>query len=375
MNDSLRMYCGRGTSVALDTYNFPEDFVNRFDIQIKGLQYLLSHWRLIPYNNVPTKEQLITRAVNMFERSVRENNVEAIREIGDIIQMHGTPEQNRQIIDRMRELDIEIEAREVKEQIPHRNYDPIPEIKNNRPIIRDNVKPLFNDSQSVHNNDINTSVLNAASWLVSNTEEINIPRRLGETEDDYIRRVLEYKDNICKGISNTLVKLEPHREAIIRTACEYIRTSVGGFGRNITLFDTFLAVWLWIEKQTKEYQEELMKRLCEEMQGMKGMCSTGHLARLINVLQGFTDNPNLAIRISDREQCKNVVVSYLTRCLQNSTDEKVQDGMLDHNEEYIKFLRLKVAERILEWKKDYEGILVYLPDIVNNFAGIKVFTE
>lgn len=370
MNEHLRMYCDRGTAIALDTYNFPEDFLQRLDTRIKGLRYLLSHrttialkWR----NLIPSKEQLVQRGISLFDQMIRTLNLEAVRELGDIIQMYGTAEQAQQIIDRMRELDLPEEEKEEREE----------KKAGIRPIMRDNTNAIFTDSQSVHNTDINNSVLNAASYLVSITEELDLakilPQRPNETEEQYIQRVLEYKDQICKEISTELVKTEPHKENVIKTACEYMRTSVGGFGRNITLFDTFLALWLWIEKHKDK--EELIKRLCEEIQGMKGMCSTGHLARLISVLQGFTDDPKLAIKISDREQCKNVVVFYLTKCLQNCTDDRVSDGMLDHNDEYVKFIRTKVTEKLLEWKKDYEGILKFLPDIVNNFAGIKIFTE
>lgn len=364
MNDHLRMYCDRGTSIALDTYNFPEDFSQRLDIRIKGLRYLLSYRPAIvlKWRNSPRQEQLLQRAISLFDTNL--TNLEAVRELGDIIQMYGTAEQSQQIINRMRELDIPDEEKEMKEE----RKQPLPRLP-----LNNTIKAIFDDSQSVHNTDINNSVLNAASYLVSITEELSLPPRPEETEEKYIQRVLEYKDAICKDISIELVKAQPHKENVIKTACEYMRTSVGGFGRNITLFDTFLAVWFWIIKQKD--REELEKRLCEEMQGMKGMCSTGHLARLINVLQGFTDDPKLAIKISDREQCKNVVVFYLTKCLQNCTDDRVSDGMLDHNDEYVKFIRTKISEKLLEWKKDYEGILKFLPDIVNNFAGIKIFTE
>ena len=44
---------------------------------------------------------------------------------------------------------------------------------------------------------------------------------------------------------------------------------------------------------------------------MTKYCTTGHLSRLINVLQGYTDDKKLSIVISDEQQIKAVIYNYL----------------------------------------------------------------
>ena len=159
---------------------------------------------------------------------------------------------------------------------------------------------------------------------------------------------------------------------LISSSLSYIRTSVATFRINITLEQLFKALWFWILEH--EHANELELRLMEELGEMRGYCTTGHLARLMSVIQGFTDDENLQIRITNKEQCNSVIRHYLTKKLQECKDEDVLDGMVDGNDEYKQFIRLKVSEKIAEWEDDYgNDFLQNIAKIVNDFARTEVF--
>ena len=61
--------------------------------------------------------------------------------------------------------------------------------------------------------------------------------------------------------------------------------------------------------RSSEYRVELEKRLLEELTEMKGWCSTGHIVRLLNTLQGF--DSSVFISISVRDEIRSTVFSRL----------------------------------------------------------------
>jgi len=63
------------------------------------------------------------------------------------------------------------------------------------------------------------------------------------------------------------------------------------------LSDIFLHVFRRV--RASPHREELERRVVEELVEMNGWCSTGHLVRLLNVLQGFDSSVQLAL---DRKQ-------------------------------------------------------------------------
>ncbi len=86
---------------------------------------------------------------------------------------------------------------------------------------------------------------------------------------------------------------------IIKTnGCPYFRPfdhpflnrieAVGDY-QGINLTQLFAAVYNFIIQSP--HRPELMRRLGEEMNDAVGLCVTGHICRLVNVLQGFTDDP------------------------------------------------------------------------------------
>lgn len=68
---------------------------------------------------------------------------------------------------------------------------------------------------------------------------------------------------------------------------------------NSTLVNILLKVWTYLKGH--EHEEEMKKRLLEELEEMSGTCSSGFASRLINVISGFGE---FSIRISWEDQIK-----------------------------------------------------------------------
>ena len=66
---------------------------------------------------------------------------------------------------------------------------------------------------------------------------------------------------------------------------------------NFNLLYVLLKVWTYISSH--KHQEEMTKRLIQELYEMSGTCSTGFISRLVNAISGFGD---FNLRISWRDQ-------------------------------------------------------------------------
>jgi hypothetical protein len=99
------------------------------------------------------------------------------------------------------------------------------------------------------------------------------------------------------------------------------------------------------------------------MVDMHGQCATGHLSRLLNVIQGFSDDFN--IRISIKEQCNAVVRTYLNKKLQESNNEEIHDGLISKSSIFLKFIDDCIEEKIQEWTT------VYGLEFIENLTEVK----
>ena len=90
-----------------------------------------------------------------------------------------------------------------------------------------------------------------------------------------------------------------------------------------TLSTIFGLVWRHIGHS--DHQEELQKRLLEEMSEASGQCSTGIAVRLANTLSGYDD---FMLRISYREDILSKVAHYMNRMIMEETDHDLQDKLL-----------------------------------------------
>ncbi len=92
---------------------------------------------------------------------------------------------------------------------------------------------------------------------------------------------------------------------------------------NYTLANILCRVWCFIKGH--RHEEELMKRMEEELQDARGLCSSGHAYRILNVLSGFCE---VSIGISIEDDFKSKVYKYMNEYLMNHPDEEFADRVL-----------------------------------------------
>ena len=326
-------YTYQGFVHAINIYNYPEDYPN-LDIIPKAMRYLLQYQK-VPRGGLPRLTEIMQ---DVFNKALANQNRPLAREIADVMDTH-CRQMGNVLLEQLRELDDE----EYEEG----------EGKNDRVV--------YNDSQNVHNTEINKSVLRAAKYLYSLYQH-KIPKRTSH--------VAPNRDICYTSIKKRLSKITS--TSLVENSIKYIKKNIATFGQDITLEDTFLSLWLWIYKH--KYREELEKRLVEELRATQGFCTTGHLARLINVVQGFTDDENLQIKISLKDQAKSVVRTFLSRQLQECKDAFVIEGMLDRNYQYQKFLKRVMLRQKSIWSEEYgKEFIRHAKRVAIDFAGVNFF--
>jgi len=180
-------------------------------------------------------------------------------------------------------------------------------------------KTVYNDSQNVHDSHINRSVLTVAINLIMKEEK---------TEFDE-EKVLE-----------ELLKIDPDGQEIFEKVFTRIVTDETQFKLGDNMFNMYVLfanIWSFCKKH-KEF-EELKKRMIEEFISMYQYCATGFCSRIVNIIQGFTDDPLLCITISDKDQLKSVLLTFLNKEMEKASD-KVLDSMIETDNiiflEYVK---------------------------------------
>ena len=216
------------------------------------------------------------------------------------------------------------------------------QIRENNIIRNQNQKAsVYNDTQNVHNHEINENVLNIASSIVNNNSK---------TSD-----ILMIEDELKKYYP----EYEKH-QVEIEKSLNRIKNDSSKFRDGITIsmiFDKIIGII-----SNSKYKSEMIKRLGEELYEMNGLCSTGHMSRLINVIQGF-DIPNeLQIKINPKDEIYANIQSYLSSEIQKSDNyEQLMDDMIDTNVEnkkrFISFVSDKMKNKVKEFKKDYNNII------------------
>ena len=95
---------------------------------------------------------------------------------------------------------------------------------------------------------------------------------------------------------------------------------------------------------------------------MNGLCSTGHMARIVNVIQGFNDLPEeLKIKINPKDEIYANIQSFISSEIQKSDNyEQLMDDMMDtveNHKRFVNFVSEKMRNKVKELRKDYNGII------------------
>jgi hypothetical protein len=193
------------------------------------------------------------------------------------------------------------------------------------------IRTIYDDSQNVHTTEINNSVKECVKKLMSWYNEYRL--------NNIVKTFEEIKNYF----------LTKYVDEIIISVLDRIAKDISTFNIDISLKEVFVCLNNWII--INENREELERILVDEMFAMNGYCATGYLSRMINVLQGFSED--FMIKISIKEQCNSVVSNYLNKKLSECDDNEVIDGMILKGDKYIDFVRECISGKIDEWINEY----------------------
>ena len=186
-------------------------------------------------------------------------------------------------------------------------------------------KTIYDDSQNVHTTEINTSVLRAAYKL----------QKLYPNNEDCID-IIDLMDKL------TLDDLEVIER--IETDCTIFSYN----SNNFTLENVFISLLKFIE--CHDESDELYARLSEQLNEMFKYCSTGYLSRLISSIQGYTEDDDLIIRISERDRLKSIIFTCLNKELSKEMNEQFLMDL--HDSKSLKFISDVVNKNFMSWKTD-----------------------
>ncbi|MDC3332908.1 hypothetical protein OAV62_01570 [bacterium] len=209
-------------------------------------------------------------------------------------------------------------------------------------------RTIYKDTQTVHNNAINKSVLNTMHDLHQKYESNTIQHPplaslMNQFDDVHIRRK-------------------------IKKAHDRIMTDSSKFKHGMTLRSSFNNLVHHI--QNHEHRPELEKRLGEEMVEMAGKCASGHLARMANTLQGFEDRivmdpkdevyAKLSHVIQQRAQADDAIMDVLMDPGSTQFNKMVKDTadtlLPELQDEYKTYSREDIAEALDKSVTKYTGV-------------------
>ncbi len=138
---------------------------------------------------------------------------------------------------------------------------------------------IYENKENVHDTTINQQLSTVLKYLIETTDITS------NSEDIY--EILQYDNLLVKSFQRIMFDTSTYD------------------GK--TLLDVLLLIWERIKGS--DYKEELVKRLKEELLEMDKTCSSGHLARLLNVLNGYIEIP--IVKISFEQQLRSNVFASI----------------------------------------------------------------
>ncbi len=301
--------------------------VNLFHNDIKSKIRTIPYFQILKYilrSNADIREDKhVEEVLDEFETlfSNDEVSIYTKMEIADIFLLNNRTRRGNEMIDVLRALELNL--------------------VNRNEYVEDSHKfTVYKDSQNVHGGDINNSVLKSCVYLM----EIEPPNGYNEEE---VKKILK--------------EVSPKHSEIIDTVLERIDIDTSRFkcGDNMfSLYNVFSSLWSYITKH--EYSKDIQLRLVEEMAAMAKYCTTGHLSRFINSIQGYTEDENLSIRISSEQQIIAVVIHFLdTIC--SSAPDNVLDSMIERDKTpFYNFIMNKMNDKIPQLCMEYGDVQEYI---------------
>lgn len=285
------------------------------------------------------KEEHCTSVLDEFENLFNGDQVSIFTkmEIADIFFLNNRTERGHQMLRVIREIEFNLNQ-------PEDTYQ----------MFEEKLHTVYDDSQNVHNSNLNKSVLSACVRLM----EIEQPNCF---DADKVKVILK----LCS----------PNFSGIIDTVMERIEIDTSKFNSDSNIFglyDVFSSLWAWINKHPEKHN--LYIRLVEEMSGMVKHCTTGHLSRFINTIQGYTDDEKLQVRISVQEQINAVLGHYLDLRCKNAPENVTEAMSSDVKQPFYDFIKEITNDKILDILKEYGDVHSHIIESVKIYSNWKYWS-
>lgn len=220
---------------------------------------------------------------------------------------------------------------------------------------------IFNNSQNVHNDEIEKSTILILEDLIQNVP-ININTTIDTIINEINSLINHYHDdnyNISE-IDKEKIKLSLNR--ITMDQILYSKY-------NMNISKILILVWTYINTNefSNDIQSELRKRMIEELIDMSGMCSSGYIARLINVISGYT---KYNITISWQDQIISNVNGRLNASIKNIINEK--DSLYYMDQRKLNEITLIYLKEKLRTDVDFNN---YKPEEIKQKLDVNKYFE
>jgi hypothetical protein len=189
------------------------------------------------------------------------------------------------------------------------------------------VRTVFDNAQNVHNEEVEESVAEVLEFFAM------MPLKMVNKQTIEFDYVKEQVEDMVKKMKESMDEEEfKDREKKIQVALSRIYLDRALYSKyNSTLSNILIKVWSYLVGH--EHEEEMRKRLLEELEEMSGTCSTGFASRLINVISGFGE---FNIRISWEDQ---IIANFSGRLNAAARKIMVEDGIF-YNEKLEDVMKL-----------------------------------
>lgn len=214
----------------------------------------------------------------------------------------------------------------------------IPHSQNNLQSIQEFLYSVSSDkNQNIHYRSECADILSRNGYNEWKEKGKQIIQELGESFEIYENKENVHDVNINQQLSTVLKYLiettdinsnteeiyeellrEEQSDTLLITAFQRIMFDTSVYDGK-TLLDVLLLVWEQIK--ISQYKDELIKRLKEELIEMDKTCSSGHLARLLNVLNGYIDIP--IIKISFEQQLRSNIFASIKLSFKQLSKQEV----------------------------------------------------
>jgi hypothetical protein len=213
-------------------------------------------------------------------------------------------------------------------------------------------RTIYEDGQNVHS-EINNSVLEAAANIIKDNRTTN---------------PIVFDTSLTKD----LPAIQRHK---INAALHRISIDSTTFKHGTTLYGLFQSLQSFINSNPNK--DELNKRLMEELVDMSGQCATGHLSRLVNVVQGFESAPQQKIKMSIKDEVYARVSHSLSQALKKAENSTISEAItMGDNQrlvnEFVTTEINKIAPGIIKEYKDVansEDIKIQLISSAKTYTG------